>query len=129
MKMRRIIMTTISFSILLVAGFGIYNILNMTITQKINDIAILKAIGFKGGDVVRIFVQQALIIGFIGIVFVLLASIYLPRLIDRLTPNIDEEKEIARGNVAVAEFFGRVVGASILGISIVVAAAIHAAFH
>ena len=71
----------------------------------------------------------AVVAGFIGIVFVLLASIYLPRLIDRLTPNIDEEKEIARGNVAVAEFFGRVVGASILGISIVVAAAIHAAFH
>jgi lipoprotein-releasing system permease protein len=67
-NMRKIIITVISFSILLVAGFGIYNILNMTISQKINDIAILKAMGFRGGDVVRIFVQQALIIGFIGIV-------------------------------------------------------------
>ncbi|MCX6181446.1 MAG: ABC transporter permease [Bacteroidetes bacterium] len=66
-KMRKVIITVISFSILLVAGFGIYNILNMTITQKINDIAILKAMGFRGGDVVRIFVQQALIIGFLGI--------------------------------------------------------------
>lgn len=67
-KMRSIIITVISFSILLVAGFGIYNILNMTISQKINDIAILKAMGFRGGDVIRIFVQQALIIGFLGIV-------------------------------------------------------------
>lgn len=67
-KMRKIIITVITFSILLVAGFGIYNILNMTISQKINDIAILKAMGFRGGDVVRIFVQQGLIIGFIGIV-------------------------------------------------------------
>lgn len=66
-NMRKVIITVISFSILLVAGFGIYNILNMTITQKINDIAILKAMGFRGGDVVRIFVQQALIIGFLGI--------------------------------------------------------------
>ncbi|MDP1801782.1 MAG: ABC transporter permease [Bacteroidota bacterium] len=66
-NMRKIIITVISFSILLVAGFGIYNILNMTISQKINDIAILKAMGFRGGDVVRIFVQQALIIGFLGI--------------------------------------------------------------
>jgi lipoprotein-releasing system permease protein len=41
----------------------------MTVTSKINDIAILKAIGFKGGDVVRIFVTQALTVGFIGIVF------------------------------------------------------------
>ena len=66
-KMRKVIITVISFSILLVAGFGIYNILNMTVSQKINDIAILKAMGFRGSDVVRIFVQQALIIGFLGI--------------------------------------------------------------
>jgi len=62
--------------------------------------------------------------GAIGIVLVLAASLVLPRLIDRMTPNIDEEKEIARGNVAVADYFGRVVAASIIGISIVVAAAV-----
>ncbi len=60
----------------------------------------------------------------LGIVLVIASSLWLPRLIDRMTPNLDEEKEIARGNVAVAEYFGRVVSASILGISIVVAAAI-----
>ena len=53
-----------------------------------------------------------------------MASAVLPRLIDRFTPNLDEGKEIARGNVAVAQYFGRVVGASILGVSIVVAAAV-----
>ncbi len=68
-RMRAIIIRFVSISILLVAGFGIYNILNMTVMQKINDIAILKAIGFNGRDVIRIFVGQALIIGFIGIVF------------------------------------------------------------
>jgi hypothetical protein len=41
-----------------------------------------------------------------------------------LTPNIDEEKEIARGNTAVAEYYGRVVGACILGLSIVIGAAV-----
>lgn len=65
-RMRKIIITVVSSSILLVAGFGIYNILNMTISQKLNDIAILKAMGFKGKNVIRIFVQQALIIGMIG---------------------------------------------------------------
>ena len=62
--------------------------------------------------------------GVIGVGLVLAASMVLPGLIDRLTPNIDEEKEIARGNRAVAEYFGRVVGASILGVSVVVAAAV-----
>jgi lipoprotein-releasing system permease protein len=80
-RMRAIIIRFVSISILLVAGFGIYNILNMTVMQKINDIAILKAIGFNGTDVVKIFVSQALIIGFIGIVFgVLFASVMVASL-------------------------------------------------
>ncbi len=65
-KTRTTMMGAISASILLVAAFGIYNILNMTVTQKINDIAILKAIGFSGGDVVKIFVSEAIIMGAIG---------------------------------------------------------------
>ncbi len=77
-KMRSIIISSISILIVLVAGFGIYNILNMTVSQKINDIAILKAIGFKGKDVIRIFVLQALIIGCIGVTFgALLASVFI----------------------------------------------------
>lgn len=67
-KMRKMIITFVSLTILLVAGFGIYNILNMTVTQKINDIAILKAIGFKGKDVIRIFVTQAISIGIMGVI-------------------------------------------------------------
>ena len=62
--------------------------------------------------------------GLIGIALILVASVFLPRFIERLTPNIDEDKEIARGNVAVANYFGRVVGASIIGVSIVIAAAV-----
>jgi len=62
--------------------------------------------------------------GLVGMALVLVASFLVPRLIDRVTPNIDEQKEIARGNSAVAEFYGRVVAAAILGVSIVVAAAV-----
>jgi uncharacterized membrane protein YjfL (UPF0719 family) len=60
----------------------------------------------------------------VGVALVMFASIFLPRLIERMTPNLDEGKEIARGNVAVAEYFGRVVAGSIIGISIVIAAAV-----
>ncbi len=67
-KMRKMIITFVSLTILLVAGFGIYNILNMTVSQKINDIAILKAMGFKGKDVIRIFVTQAVTIGIMGVI-------------------------------------------------------------
>jgi lipoprotein-releasing system permease protein len=66
-RMRKIVITFVSTTILIVAGFGIYNILNMTVSQKINDIAILKAMGFKGKDVITIFLSQALSIGFMGV--------------------------------------------------------------
>jgi uncharacterized membrane protein YjfL (UPF0719 family) len=66
----------------------------------------------------------SLVGGLIGMVLVLLFSLITPRVIDRLTPHIDEQKEIARGNTAVAEYFGRIVSATILGLSIVAAAAV-----
>jgi lipoprotein-releasing system permease protein len=63
---RSSMMRAISFSILIVAAFGIYNILNMTVMQKINDIAILKATGFSSKDVIKIFVTEAMVMGLIG---------------------------------------------------------------
>jgi ABC-type multidrug transport system fused ATPase/permease subunit len=62
--------------------------------------------------------------GLVGMLLVLTASVIIPRLIDKFTPNIDEQKEIVRGNGAVAEYYGRLVSAAILGVSIVVAAAV-----
>ncbi len=63
---RNIITYSVSFTLLIVAGFGIYNILNMTIMNKMKDIAILKAMGFSGKDVRLIFMIQSLVIGFVG---------------------------------------------------------------
>jgi len=62
--------------------------------------------------------------GLVGMALVLVASLIVPGLIDRLTPDIDEHKEIVRGNMAVAEYYSRIVGAVILGLSLVVAAAV-----
>ena len=72
-KIRAVILNSVVGVILLVAGFGIYNILNMTIYEKIKEIAILKAIGFSGPSVISIFLQQAIYIGLggaiIGVLF------------------------------------------------------------
>jgi lipoprotein-releasing system permease protein len=63
---RNILTYSVSITLLVVAGFGIYNILNMTIYNKMKDIAILKAMGFSGRDVKSIFMIQSLVIGFFG---------------------------------------------------------------
>ena len=65
-KLRNIVAMAVSLTILMVAGFGIYNIMNMTINERIREIAILKAMGFSGGDVKQIFLTQALVIGMAG---------------------------------------------------------------
>ena len=64
--LRDIIALAVSLTILIVAGFGIYNIMNMTVNEKIKEIAILKAMGFNGKDVIEIFITQSVIIGLAG---------------------------------------------------------------
>ena len=66
----------------------------------------------------------AVVGGVVGILLVLATTWLLPHIINRLTPDVDEAKEIARGNVAVAEYFGRVAAAAIVGVSLVIAAAV-----
>ncbi|MBN9385555.1 MAG: ABC transporter permease [Chitinophagaceae bacterium] len=56
----------VSLTLLTVAGFGIYNIMNMVIASKMKDIAILKAQGFDGRDIRTIFLSQSLVIGVLG---------------------------------------------------------------
>jgi len=63
---RTLISYLVGITLLIVAGFGIYNILNMMIYEKMDSIAILKAVGFSGTDVNRIFLVIALSIGLFG---------------------------------------------------------------
>ncbi len=63
---RTIISFAVGIVLLIVAGFGIYNILNMMIYEKMDTIAILKATGFSGSDVKKIFIAISLSIGIAG---------------------------------------------------------------
>lgn len=61
------IMYTTVTVILIVAGFGIYNIISSAVMEKYRDIAILKSMGFSAEDVVRIFFFQGILIGIVGV--------------------------------------------------------------
>ncbi len=63
---RNVMTFVVSFTLLVVAGFGIYNIMSMTIQNKLKDIAILKAQGFSSSDVRQIFLTQSVTIGVFG---------------------------------------------------------------
>lgn len=79
---RSIISYAVGVVLLIVAGFGIYNILNMMIFEKMDSIAILKATGFSGNDVKWIFITLSLIIGITGGVFGLLFGYIFSSIID-----------------------------------------------
>jgi lipoprotein-releasing system permease protein len=64
--LRNLIGTVVPLVLIIVAGFGIYNIMTMTVNEKIKEIAILKALGFGGKDVIEIFLLQAVLIGLLG---------------------------------------------------------------
>lgn len=82
-NIRNMITYAVSITLLIVAGFGIYNILNMLIYEKMKDIAILKATGFSGKDVQLVFMSQAMIIGFVGGILGLLIGFILSNVIDQ----------------------------------------------
>jgi lipoprotein-releasing system permease protein len=80
----------LNFTMLLVAGFGIYNIMNMVISGKMKDIAILKAQGFGRKDIVQIFLSQSLIIGIIGALAGLILGFTLSYILSRIPWPEDE---------------------------------------
>ena len=81
---RNIISYAVGIVLLIVAGFGIYNILNMMIYEKLDAIAILKATGFSGRDVQRIFLLLSVIIGIAGALGGLIVGITLQNIIDNI---------------------------------------------
>lgn len=53
-------------TILLVAGFGIYNTLSIMIAQKQKEIAILRSIGYRPAKILELFLYQGLVLGVSG---------------------------------------------------------------
>ncbi len=83
-SIRSLISYAVGITLLIVAGFGIYNILNMMIYEKLDSIAILKATGFSGRDVNAIFIVIALCIGVFGGVLGLCFGYLLSVVIDHV---------------------------------------------
>ena len=83
-SVRSIISYSVGIVLLIVAGFGIYNILNMMIYEKMDSIAILKATGFSGNDVKWIFLSLSIIIGLAGGILGLFFGFVFSAIIDTI---------------------------------------------
>lgn len=61
-------------AVMMVAGFGIYNVLNMTVMHKRKDIAILRSMGYEPAQIVLLFFFQGLTLGIVGTVLGLICG-------------------------------------------------------
>ena len=67
-KVQTVITYVITGALLIVAAFGVLNILIMAVLERVNDIAILKSFGLSRGDITLIYLFQGMVIGLIGAV-------------------------------------------------------------
>jgi lipoprotein-releasing system permease protein len=63
---RNVIMYTVVSAILVVASFGIFNVISTVVLEKRRDIAILKSMGFHARDIRTIFLAEGFVIGALG---------------------------------------------------------------
>ena len=61
-----VITGVITGALLVVAAFGVLNILVMAVLERVNDIAILKSFGLNRRDITLIFLNQGFLIGIVG---------------------------------------------------------------
>ncbi|MDD3019750.1 MAG: ABC transporter permease [Alphaproteobacteria bacterium] len=66
LAIRNKIMYTVVSAVLVVAAFGIYNVISTVVMEKHRDIAILKSMGFPASDIRMIFLIQGILLGVAG---------------------------------------------------------------
>lgn len=93
---RNIIMITVVGAILVVASFGIFNIVSTITHEKARDIAILKSLGFRERDIRRLFVIEGLALGAIGSLLGWALGFGLSSLLGAIEINVQNVTELKR---------------------------------
>lgn len=65
-RIQTIITYFITGALLVVAAFGVLNILIMAVLERVNDIAILRSFGLSRTDITQIYLFQGIVIGLVG---------------------------------------------------------------
>ncbi len=83
------VMYSTTSAILVVAAFGIFNIISTVVLEKTRDIAILKSLGLESGDVESIFVFEGFVVGLAGTLIGWLLGYSLVQLLETIEFEIE----------------------------------------
>ncbi|MGB4600666.1 MAG: lipoprotein-releasing ABC transporter permease subunit [Trichlorobacter sp.] len=121
LKTEKVVMFIILTLIVLVAAFGIASTLFMVVMEKARDIAILKAMGARSLSIMKIFVLEGLIIGFIGTVLGVLTGLLIAHnleLIIDLVQQVTGKNFFSKDIYYLDHFPSQVVASDVLIISV-----------
>jgi len=94
---------------LIVGGIGITNIMLASITERIREIGVRRAVGAKGRDIFVQIVVESAVIGFIGGLLGLIASLGVMRLLVAISP-AENAPVLELNNVLISFSFAVVIG-------------------
>jgi len=94
---------------LLVGGIGITNIMLASITERIREIGVRRAVGAKGRDIFVQIVVEATVIGIIGGLLGLVASLGMIKLLILISP-AENAPVLEATNVIVSFSFAVIIG-------------------
>jgi lipoprotein-releasing system permease protein len=101
----------------IVSGFGITNVLNTVVLEKVKDIAVLKGMGMSARAVTRIFLIEGLVFGVVGAVMGALLGYGLSTLIGALPFSYGDAAFVQTDRILMTQhpwFYVLVMGFSIL---------------
>lgn len=89
-RLEKMMMSLILSLIIGVAAFNIVASLVMVVTDKTNDIAVLRTLGMKAGGVVRVFFVQGAVIGWTGVLLGVLLGVVLAINVPVIAPLLEQ---------------------------------------
>jgi lipoprotein-releasing system permease protein len=89
-RLEKMMMSLLLSLIIGVAAFNIVASLVMVVTDKTNDIAVLRTLGMKASGVVRVFFVQGAVIGWAGVLIGVLLGVVLAINVPAIVPLIEQ---------------------------------------
>ncbi|MEM1261807.1 MAG: lipoprotein-releasing ABC transporter permease subunit [Pseudomonadota bacterium] len=128
-------MSLILMLIIAVAAFNIVASLVMVVTDKRTDIAILRTLGLSVGSVVRVFITQGLVIGWLGAILGIVIGMLLAANVPTIVPFLEQTLgfQIMPGDVYVMTAIpsdlrsGDVVWVGVIALALTAAATLYPA--